>query len=106
MWMRRRTEPRRPPVVTSAAPVRAIAEGGIPEGSEVFSFTLDVAGLSYTEHRRAGDPGSSIAGVAASEACDLIVMGTRGQGAGAAALLGSVAQSTVEQSTVPVLFVK
>jgi nucleotide-binding universal stress UspA family protein len=33
-------------------------------------------------------------------------MGTRGHGSGAAALIGSVAHSTVEHSTVPVTLVR
>ena len=38
--------------------------------------------------------------------CDMIVMGTRGLGTHTAALIGSVAQSTVGQSAMPVLLVK
>ncbi|MGL6113075.1 MAG: universal stress protein [Rubrivivax sp.] len=67
---------------------------------------LDAAGLKYQEHRRVGDPATQIAEVARELACDMIVMGSRGQGSRAGALLGSVAQSTVEHSTVPVLLVK
>jgi nucleotide-binding universal stress UspA family protein len=67
---------------------------------------LGAAQVAYKEHRRAGDPGPTIASVARAEACDLIVMGTRGLGSQAAALIGSVASSTVEHSTVPVLLVK
>jgi YjbE family integral membrane protein len=67
---------------------------------------LDAAGLAYRVWERVGAPGPTIAEVALEQGCDLIVMGTRGQGAPTAALLGSVAQSTVEQSKVPVLLVK
>ena len=67
---------------------------------------LDAAGVPYQVHRRVGTPGPAIAEMAASLGCNLIVMGTRGQGAPAAALLGSVAQSTVEHAGVPVLLVK
>ena len=54
---------------------------------------------------RIGSPGETIAGEAAARQADLIVMGTKGQGA-AGALLGSVAQSTVGASSVPVLLVR
>ena len=67
---------------------------------------LDAAGVSYKEHLRVGNPGPAIAEVARSLSCDLIVMGTHGLGSRAAALLGSVAQTTVEHSSVPVLLVK
>jgi YjbE family integral membrane protein len=67
---------------------------------------LDAAGVSYKEHLRVGSPGPAIAEVARSLSCDLIVMGTRGLDSRAAALLGSVAQATIEHSSVPVLLVK
>jgi YjbE family integral membrane protein len=66
---------------------------------------LDAAGVAYQSHMRIGSPGETIAGEAAARQADLIVMGTKGQGA-AGALLGSVAQSTVGASSVPVLLVR
>ena len=62
--------------------------------------------MTVQEHRRIGLPGPTIAEVAVAQGCDMVVMGTRGLGTHTAALLGSVAQSTVEHSTVPVLLVK
>jgi len=67
---------------------------------------LKAAGLSYKEHKRVGDPGPTIAEVAQAQGSDLIVMGARGLGTHTAALLGSVAHSTVEHAAVPVLIVK
>ncbi len=67
---------------------------------------LDAAGVPHIDHRRSGDLGPTIAAVAAAEGCDLIVMGTRGQGAATSALVGSVAQSTLENASVPVMLVK
>jgi nucleotide-binding universal stress UspA family protein len=67
---------------------------------------LDAAGLKHQDHRRVGDPGPIIAEVAQAQGADLIVMGARGLGTHTAALLGSVAQSTVEHAAVPVLLVK
>jgi YjbE family integral membrane protein len=66
---------------------------------------LDEAGVAYQSHMRVGSPGETIADEAAARNADLIVMGTKGQGA-AGALLGSVAQSTVGASSVPVLLVR
>ena len=67
---------------------------------------LDGAGLAHKVHRLVGDPGPTIASTAQAEGCDLIVMGTRGLGSQTAALIGSVAQSTVAHANVPVLLVK
>jgi len=67
---------------------------------------LDAAGLKHKDHHRVGDPGAVIAEVAQAEACDMIVMGARGIGTHTGALLGSVARSTTEYSSVPVTLVK
>jgi nucleotide-binding universal stress UspA family protein/threonine/homoserine/homoserine lactone efflux protein len=67
---------------------------------------LRAAGIACTEHRHVGAPGPTIARVANEQHCDLIVMGTRGLGSHTGALLGSVAQGTLEHASVPVLVVK
>jgi YjbE family integral membrane protein len=67
---------------------------------------LDAAGITSTSHRKVGAPGPTIADTAGALGCDLIVMGARGLGSNTAALLGSVAQSTIETAAVPVLVVK
>ena len=67
---------------------------------------LDAAGLARTEHRQVGAPGPTITRMAKELGCDLIVMGTRGLGGHTGALLGSVAQATLEHAGVPVLVVR
>jgi YjbE family integral membrane protein len=67
---------------------------------------LRAAGVAFKAHERVGPPGQTIASVATAEQCDVIVMGTRGQGKASSALMGSVAQGTLEHSLVPVLLVK
>jgi len=67
---------------------------------------LQAAGLVFREHRHVGDPGPTIANVAAAEDCDLIVMGARGLGSHTAGLLGSVAAGTLEHASIPVLVVR
>ena len=67
---------------------------------------LKAAGLAFTEHRQVGDPGPTISHLAANQGCDLIVMGSRGLGSHTAALLGSVASSTLAHAAVPVLVVQ
>jgi YjbE family integral membrane protein len=66
---------------------------------------LDDADVRYQAHQSVGSLGKTIADEARARSCDLIVMGTRGRG-GAATLLGSVAQSTIEESDIPVMLVK
>ena len=67
---------------------------------------LDAADIAYTEQHGVGEPGPTIAKIAAAERCDMIVMGSRGLGTANAVLVGSVARGTIEQATVPVLIVK
>ena len=67
---------------------------------------LQAAGLQAESHRRVGPPGATIAEMARSQDCGLIVMGARGLGAAGAALLGSATQETIANSAVPVLVVK
>jgi YjbE family integral membrane protein len=66
---------------------------------------LDAAGVAYKAHSRVGMPGETIAREARDQGCSLIVMGTRGVGM-AASLIGSVAEATIEEATVPVMLVK
>jgi YjbE family integral membrane protein len=73
------------------APVRAI---------------LQQAKVPFEEHVAIGEPGPSIADAARTLGCGLIVIGARGLGAAASALIGSVAQSTIAEADVPVLVVK
>lgn len=53
-----------------------------------------------------GPVAETIARIALEQNCDGIVMGTRGLGAVAGALLGSVASQVVHLSDVPVTLVK
>ena len=67
---------------------------------------LQAAGVAFQEHRHVGEPGRTIAEVAATNGCDLIVMGARGLASHTGALLGSVASATLEHASVPVLVVR
>ena len=67
---------------------------------------LQAAGIAFQEHSPVGSPGPTIARVAHETGCHMIIMGTHGLGSRAGAVLGSVAQSTLEASGVPVLMVK
>ena len=67
---------------------------------------LDAAGLRYTPQVLIGPVAETIAKAALEHNCDGIVMGTRGLGAVAGALLGSVASQVVHLSDVPVTLIK
>ena len=67
---------------------------------------LAKGGLVFREVSETGDAPEAIARAAKREHCALVVMGSRGQGAIRAALLGSVAAKVIAQSDVPVLVVR
>lgn len=67
---------------------------------------LDAAGIPYLFHIGIGQPAEIIVRYAGEKSCGQIVMGTRGLGSLASALLGSVATKVLHLSTLPVLLVK
>jgi nucleotide-binding universal stress UspA family protein len=67
---------------------------------------LDGAGLAYTALVRVGRIAETIADYAAEQACDRIVMGTRGMGALGQLVMGSVALKVLHLAQVPVTLVK
>ncbi len=64
------------------------------------------AGLQADPHIGLGDPGRVIVDYALSTRADEVVMGSRGRGSLAGAMLGSVAQKVIHLSPVPVVVVK
>lgn len=67
---------------------------------------LDAAGLRYTPMVLIGPIPETIARTALEQNCDGIVMGTRGLGAVAGALLGSVSEKVIHLADVPVTLIK
>jgi nucleotide-binding universal stress UspA family protein len=66
---------------------------------------LDAEAIPNHLHLSAGEPAPEIAALADQEACELIVLGTRGRGAAHHALVGSVAMKVAAIARVPVLLV-
>lgn len=84
-------EPLREAGHAALAPARAVLEG---------------AGILHSCHVEIGEPAESIARFAKTHHCDLIVMATRGAGALASLVLGSVATKVLHFAQVPVLLVR
>jgi nucleotide-binding universal stress UspA family protein len=62
-------------------------------------------GVQAETHLVAGDPASAICRIAEERQADMIVMGSRGHGPLAAALLGSVTSHVVQHAHCPVMVV-
>lgn len=67
---------------------------------------LDAAGVPYHSHLFVGEPAETVTRFAKENACDQIVIGTRGLGAVSSLLLGSVATKIIHLADMPVLLVK
>jgi nucleotide-binding universal stress UspA family protein len=63
-------------------------------------------GIRNHLHLTVGDPAEEIPHLASETGCELVVMGTRGRGAGHHALIGSVALKVVAHAAMPVIVVK
>lgn len=66
----------------------------------------EAAGLPLVQRVLTGDPVPMLLEVLELEGCDAVIMGSHGKGMVRRALLGSVSQSMLEKSPVPVTFVK
>jgi nucleotide-binding universal stress UspA family protein len=75
------------------------------EFCRVWCAALDGAGVETERLVLDGPPADVILATAADTGADLVVVGERGIGAGAAAELGSTSRRVLESSTVPVLVV-
>jgi len=67
---------------------------------------LDAAGVRYQVRSRVGSPANEIAQHARETQCDAIIMGTRGLGAVANLMIGSVATKVIHLVEIPVTLIK
>jgi nucleotide-binding universal stress UspA family protein len=79
---------------------------GASERLEALAAPLRNAGLSVATRARIGDPCREILGVARDDEASALVMGTHGREGLARAFLGSVTESVVRRSPVPVVIVR
>jgi len=77
-------------------------------GSQLLDEGMALIGNAGNIHRELlfGPPAESIIDVADTRSCDLVIMGSRGQGALSGLLLGSQSQKVVSLAKCPVLVVK
>ena len=98
-----------PTVFASAISVEKALEINESAADEMFSpikTFLEKHAIRYRCLSVVGSVAKEIVAAADNEGVHLILMGTHGRNAAASALLGSVAQRVVAESTAPVLLVK
>ena len=93
-------------VAHDAEVLHEISDAAGAHAIEPAAALLRAAGIVCTSEVASGDPGHSLVEMAETLDCAMIVMSARGMGALRQALLGSVSQSVLHSSPVPVLLVK
>ena len=91
--------------LTLATPAKTMAEAKA-KALAAAKRLLDASGLAYTDHILVGQTAEAIVQHANAAFCDMIAVATRGMGAAANLLLGSVASKVLQLSAVPVMVVK
>ena len=86
--------------------INRVAEEAGKHTLESAQELLNAAGVEYECEVANGDPAHTIVDIAERFACDLIVMGARGNSASRSALMGSVSNEVLHASAIPVIIVK
>lgn len=86
--------------------IEAVVSAQAEEALQASCNVLKAAGIPYVVHTVVGEVAQTIAAMAESQACDQIIMGTRGMTALGDLLLGSVATKVLHLVHVPVTLVK
>lgn len=85
--------------------VRALRQQAFDKATRSARRLLGAAGVDYASECLSGSPGDALADYAAKH-LDLLVIGSRGQGAFRAAVLGSVATRAAARCTTPLLLIR
>ena len=93
-------------VAHDADVLQRVARAAGAHALEPAEALLREAGVTCESDVAVGDAGHSLVDMAENNGCEMIVMSARGLGSLRQALLGSVSQSVVHSSPVPVLIVK
>lgn len=89
--------------------VRALEKPQIEVGEELLKpaqALLRKSNIAHSGHVEIGDPAQTINAFAKKHHCEEIIMGTRGLGAAAGLILGSVANKVLHLASLPVMLVK
>lgn len=84
---------------------RVAAEAGL-HTLQAARELLEAKGLAYEVEVARGDPAHTLVAIAERFACDMVVMGARGNSALRSAMLGSVSNEVLHACPVPVVIVK
>ena len=102
-------EPMTPVTLSEAFSAERLDERFPPQAASALAPAIAIlarAGVRYTVNSRFGLPAAEIAAYAQAAGCDTIIMGTRGRGAFASVIMGSVATQVVKLVDIPVTLVK
>lgn len=102
-------EPMTPVTLSEAFSAQRLDERFPPQAAQALEpavAALPKTGVRFTFHCSFGLPAPEIAAYAKSAGCDEVIMGTRGRGAFANLMIGSVATQVVELVNIPVTLVK
>ncbi len=102
-------QPALPPRVRSTVGMEVVQDYYKDESLKVLEpieRTLKEAGISHTARWVVGTPAEEILNAAKQDGVDMIAMGTHGRGLIGTAVMGSVAQRVLADSTIPVLMIK
>jgi nucleotide-binding universal stress UspA family protein len=102
-------EPMTPIALSNAFSANRLDDRFPPQAAEVLAPAITVlaqAGVKYWLHCRFGQPATEISTHARDAHCEAVIMGTRGRGALASLVIGSVATQVVKLVDIPVTLVK
>ncbi len=95
-------------IVTAPDPVvlESVSHAAGEHALQAAEELLGAAGIAFERAVVTGDPAHAVIELIEEYACDMVIIGSHGMGLLRSALQGSVAQTLIHDSPVPVLLVK